>query len=315
MEYESAINWLTRQGYHIIETKSSFWYDNGPYVYQAFPYHNLITPSNDEIQKFFKQSKAIGIRYSTPLGQQKGKLSYHVVYDQPNYELASLPKKARHDVNSGLNYATYQPISLERLAKEGWNLRKETLVRQNRQTAESRSFWERLCLSADGLPCFEAWGALHDNALVASLLACTIGDTVCIFYQQSLTYHRKFGVNNALTYLFTQKVIQRPGVRCIFYGLHSLDARPSVDQFKFRMGYSAKPVIQRIIFNPYIAPLIQPLSHLMLKVLLKIFPAHTHIAKAEGMVRFYLQGKFPVSRQEWPAALIDDREKILAVSG
>ncbi len=315
MEQESLIEWLSRQGHQIIKTESSYWYDIGPKVYQAFPYHLLITPSNDEILNFFRQSKAIGIRFSTPLKQPEGQLSYHVVYDQANYEFADLPKKARHDVTRGLEYASYECIPLKQLAKEGWKLREDTLVRQGRQNAESRSFWEALCLSADGLPCFETWGALHEGDLVASLLACTINDTIGILYQQSLTQHLKFGINNALTYTFTREVLNRPGIRCIFYGLHSLDAPASVDDYKFRMRYSPKPVRQRVVFNPLIAPLIRPFSHSILKIICKVLGTSSQIAKAEGMVRFYLQGKRSLSDQEWPDALREQKETILAFAG
>jgi hypothetical protein len=312
LEYFSE--WIRRQGHHIIKTNSSYWYDVGPKVYQAFPYHELITPTNDEILDFFRQSKAIAIRFSTPLNQPEGQLSYHVVYDQTNYEFAGLPKKARHDVTRGLQYASYEPIPLLRLAKEGWSLREETLTRQGRQNAESRSFWEELCLSADGLPCFEAWGALHEGALVATLLACKIDDTVGIFYQQSLTEHLKFGINNALTYTFTREVLNRSGTKCIFYGLHSLDAPASVDDYKFRMRYSPKPVRQRVVFNPLIAPLIQPISHSLLKIIGKILVTNSQIAKAEGMVRFYLQGKRSLFDQEWPDILREQKETILALA-
>jgi len=315
MELESPIEWLSRQGHHIITTKSSYWYDIGPKVYQAFPYHKLITPSNDEIINFFRQSKAIAIRFSTPLGQPEGQLSYHVVYDQADYEFANLPKKARHDVTRGLQYASFESIPLARLAREGWSLREETLVRQGRQNAESRSFWEALCLSAEGLPCFEAWGALHEGVLVTALLACTIDDTVGIFYQQSLTQHLKFGINNALTYTFTREVLNRPGIKCIFYGLHSLDAPSSVDDYKFRMRYTPKPVRQRVVFNPLFAPLIGPLSYSLLKIIGKIVGNSTQIAKAEGMVRFYLQGKRSLSDQEWPDILCEQKETILAFAG
>lgn len=313
MILEEPIEWLRRQGHHIIKTQNSYWYDAAPKVYQAFPYHSLITPSEDEIVTIFKQSQAIAIRFSTPISQPEGQISYHVVYDRGDCNITNLHKKARHDVTRGLQYASYEVISFARLAQEGWNLRKETLIRQGRKNAESRSFWQLLCLSAEGLPGFEAWGALHEGALVTAIVACTIGDTVGVFYQQSLTEHLKFGINNALTYAFTCNVLNRPGVKNIFYGLQSLDAPSSVDDFKFRMGYSAKPVRQQVVFNPVIAPLIQPLSHSMLKTLVKIFPSNARISKTEGMVRFYLQGKRPLSNQIWPDILLEQKEAVLAM--
>jgi hypothetical protein len=312
MTAENFAEWQRRQGHTIISTESSYWCLAGPKIYQAFPYHALITPTPQEILHFFKESKAIAARYSSPINQSDGQLSYHVVYDQDKYEFYDLPKKARHDVTRGLQYASYESISITRLATEGWSLREDTLIRQGRKNAETKSLWETICLSADGLQCFEAWGALHEGALVAALLACTIEDTVSIFYQQSLTQHLKYGINNALTYVFTQEVLSRPGIRHIFYGLHSLDAPASVDDYKFRMGYKAKPVRQRVIFNPLITPLLQPISHSVLKILMKILPCNTQIPKAEGMVRFYLQGKRPLNKQDWPEVLRNQREAIFA---
>ena len=314
MEHTSPVEWLHRQGHHVIKTNSSFWYDIGPKVYQAFPYHQLIAPSSDEIRAIFRQSKAIALRYSTAIDQPEGQISYHVVYDRDHYELASLPKKARHDVTRGLQYASCEPIPLMCLATEGWRLREETLVRQGRRKAESRLFWETLCLSADGLPCYEAWGALHEGKLVAALLACTIDDTVAILYQQSMTQHLQFGINNALTYVFTREVLHRPGIRCIFYGLQSLDAPPSVDQFKFRMEYFPRPVKQRVVFHPIFALLVQPLGHRLIKLLLKVVPSSSRMAKAGGLVRTYLQGKHVLAEQEWPDVLLKQKESILALA-
>jgi hypothetical protein len=158
------------------------------------------------------------------------------------------------------------------------------------------------------LPGFEAWGAIHEGELVAALLSYTFEDTVSILYQQSRTCHLKYGVNNALAYFFTQTILQRPGTRCIFYGLHSLDAPPGVDEFKFRMGYLAKPVRQRVVFNPLVQPFINRLSYGFLRMCLNLWPGNSKVAKAEGMFRFYLQGKRPLCDQVWPEALLQQKE-------
>lgn len=308
---EDPITWLRLQGHEVIKTNSSYWYDAGPKVYQAFPYHKVIIPTPVELQQLFQHSRAIAIRYSTPLCQPEGLISYHVV-NKEIFNLTDIPKKVRHNVSMGLEYATYQPISMKRLAAEGWKLRADTLNRQGRKSAESKRFWERMCLSAENLNSFEAWGAFHGGELVASLFACTIDTTVCVLFQQSLTPHMKFGINNALFHEFTNTVLNRRGVTQVFYGLHSLDAPASVDQFKFRMGYVPLPVRQHVIFNPSLAAFIQPVSYYFVKMVRKIIPSSNGIAKAEGIMRFYLQGKLPLSDQVWPEALLDQKEEILS---
>ncbi|GAI76210.1 unnamed protein product, partial [marine sediment metagenome] len=42
-----------------------YWYDVGPRVYQAFPYHWIIDPVKDELSQIFRKGKAIALRYST----------------------------------------------------------------------------------------------------------------------------------------------------------------------------------------------------------------------------------------------------------
>jgi hypothetical protein len=295
--------WLRRQSHHVARTTSSYWVEFGPRVYQAFPYHHLINPREEEIKQLLQEQKAIALRYSTFQNAREGSLSYHVVYERRQYVQSDLPKKARHDVKKGLSVARIEPISFERLATDGWGLRRETLARQGRSRAETENDWRKLCRSAKGLTGFEAWGALAQGKLVAALLAFSCDGYFSILYQQSLSEYLRFGVNNALAYEVTSRVLNRPGVMGIFYGLHSLDAPPSVDEFKFRMGYTAKPVRQRVVFHPYVQPLVNPLSHALLKTGRNVFPGNPMLAKAEGIFRFHLQGRLPLTHQTVPTPL------------
>lgn len=304
MNAEIFAEWLCRQGYKVVKTPSSYWFEAGPRVFQAFPYHWVISPGEEELNEFMLEQKALALRYSTPQTAPVGSLSYHVVLENTQYLLDNLPKKARHDVKKGLSLASIEPISLSRLASEGWNLRRETLVRQGRLDAETELDWRRLCLSAEDLNGFEAWGAIVHGKLVAALLAFLCDDYFCILYHQSLTDHLSFGVNNALAFVVTSDAIKRlDGKMRVFYGLHSLDAPPSVDEFKFRMGYTARPVRQRVVFHPWVRPFINPASHVLLRAGLRLTPGSPALSKAEGMLRFYLQGRLPLSEQSLPPPL------------
>lgn len=259
-------------------------------MYQAFPYHWLIEPDQDELDQLLKSHLAIGLRYSSTASAIKGKTSYHVVYDNFDYPIEILPKKARHDVRKAMSLARVEPISFSRLATEGWQLRYETLIRQGRTKAENQVGWELLCRSAEGLAGLEAWGLFVDGQLSAALIAITCDDCCSILYQQSLTRYLSKGINNALVFEFTNVVLRRPKKLWIFYGLHSLDAPASVDEFKFRMGYRAKPVKQRVVFHPMIVPLFNPTSYKVIKRFKAWNPSNPTLAKVEGMVRFYLEG-------------------------
>lgn len=303
--------WLIRQGKKVFTTQSSNWVNTGPRVLQSFPYYLVTQPDRTEINDLFKTSNAIALRYSTPCGALEGMLSYHVVYEEDELIYEKFSKKVRHDIHHGLEYCDYKPISLSTMEDQGWRLREETLIRQGRKGAETQKWWSHLCQSAEGLPGFECWGAVKQNLLVASIFTYIEDGTASILFQQSLTEHLKYGINNTIAYAFINDILKNNKASRIFYGLHSLDAPSSVDEFKFRMGFIAQPVRQRVVLNPHFAPLINDISYFGLKTIHKILPGNATVAKAEGMLRFYLEGKKPLEEQNWPDALVDQKQSIL----
>ena len=311
MNAEYFAEWMDRQGVRTLRTASSYWCEASPRVYQAFPYHWLIQPSEQELASLFRDHGALALRYSSSPGAAEGKLSYHVVCEG-GYALEDLPRQARQNTKRGLKYATVETIPFERLAEEGWPLRQDSLARQGRAGAEDQAWWRRLCHSAQDVPGFEAWGALHDGELVASFVGFTCDDWYLLPYEQSATSHLSFRVNNAIFYAVAHEVLQRSGMRSVFFCLQSLDAPCTVDEFKFRMGFSARPVRQRVVFHPRLAFLFNGASQRAVARLAHRFPQRPALAKAEGMMRFYVEGKRPVADQDWPESLLDRRPELLS---
>ena len=87
-----------------------------------------------------------------------------------------------------------------------------------------------------------------------------VNDVLQSFFRglQCLAEFLSARVNNALTYVFTRSTLDRSDVRSVFYTVQSLDAPPSVDGFKFHMGYTAKALRQRVVFHPWAEPLVRP---------------------------------------------------------
>jgi len=312
MNSEVFAEWLRRQGHHVVRTASSYWYDAGPRVYQAFPYHWLIQPSARELRELLIGKGAAALRYSTPFDAADGKVSYHVVLASGTpYNLETLRAQARNGVRRGLSVCQVERIQVERLAEEGWHLQQDTLDRQGRSHSMSQAEWHRICLAAKDLAGFEAWGAIVAGELAASVLTARIDDIYCVPYAQSLRKYLNTYVNNALFYTFSRELLSRPGVNMVFYCLHSLDAPESVDEFKFRMGFTPKPVRQRVVFNPLVTPVCNSAGRAVIKRLLHRYPDNSMLAKAEGMLCFYLQGKRPADTQDWPECLTDRKKELL----
>jgi hypothetical protein len=311
MNIEIFAEWLRHQGHQIHKTQHSYWYDQGPCVYQAFPYHWVFNPTDNELSDFLKSGLVIGLRYSAPIEAHQGSISYHAVYDKPAYGLGNLGKWARKNVRRGLKNCKVKPISFERLSFEGFVLHADTLDRQGRKLEIDREIWHNRCMAASNLPGFEAWGALVDEQLAASVITFQMDNWCYMLYQQCRREYLRDHVNNALSFIVTKTMVERPEIDSILYGLHSLDAPSSVDEFKFRMGYFAKPVRQRVIFHPILSPVFNIASHNILKSLCRWQPGNATLTKAEGMLRFYLQGKRPLSQQPWPPPLAERKVELI----
>jgi hypothetical protein len=315
MSADIFAEWFRKQGKQVVRTQSSYWVDRGTRAFQAFPYHWLIEPTQDELDGLLKENKAITLRYSTPVNAPSGYVSYHAVLKDNAYDISNLGKRTRKNIRHGLDRSQVVPISFERLAGEGFSLLLDTMDRQGRNSDITQKEWETLCVSAGDLPGFETWGVLVGSKLAASALVFRMDDYYYILYQQSLRQFLSENVNNALTFVLTQELVKRPEMKSIFYGLHSLDAPVSLDEFKFHMGYIAKPVRQRVVFHPWLRSFVNDTSHWVAHKLLNWNLGNPMLSKAEGMLRFYLDGNQQLSLQQWPECLISQKQEILKSCG
>ncbi len=306
MNADILSEWYRRQGHRVIHTPSSYWFNAGPWVYQAFPFGWLIEPSESELRQLMVRQRILSLRYSTPIESPLGKVSYHITLSNP-YNMELLRCQARNAVRRGLSKCQVENIPFERLAEQGWKLQRDTLDRQKRLSSMKEAEWKRLCYAAIGLEGFEAWAAVVDGELAAALLTTRIGDTFYVLYSLC---HRKFlnlYVNSALFYSVSCNMLSREGINSVFLTVQSLDAPNSVDEFKFRMGFKARVIRQRVVFNPMISPFITKATHRVIANLLERFPTNAYFAKVEGMIRFYLQGRLPLADQIWPKCVAQSR--------
>ncbi len=311
MHAETFATWLRRQRYQVYRTPSSYWFNAGPRVLQAFPYHWQITPGRKETDRLMLKHGIIALRYSTPLDSLKGKVSYHVVLRKP-YELEMLRSQARNSVKNGLSHFTIEQISFERLATEGWVLQQDTLTRQDRLRSMSQQDWERLCRAGLGLPGFETWAAISNGELAGAVIICRIDDVFNVPFAMSHSRFLGDHVNNALFYAISRELLDRSGVKGIFFTVQSLDAPGNVDEFKFRMGLRPVAVCQQVEFHPLLRPFVTPSARAWVLDRLQRDPSHPVLAKAEGMVRLHVEGKRPIAEQEWPTCIAARKDVLLS---
>lgn len=288
MTAEIYAEWLRRQGQRVLRTESSYWHSSGAGAYQAFPYQWLIDPTSAEISELLARHRVTVLRYSTRPESQKGYASYAIVFDEGSYDLERMGHRTRKNVRRGLRNCVVEPISFQRLVAEGWELRRDTLERQGRDLGATAGSWGARYIASADFPGFQAWGAYAEKRLAAYLVTFQMEDCISIIDQQSSRKFLDLNVNNAITFVVTQHALRLPGIRSVHYGVESLDAPPRVAEFKFHMGYSARPIRQRVVFHPWIAPFVNRLTYSAMSALSKLRPSDRSFSKARGMLRMYL---------------------------
>lgn len=291
MNAEIYAEWLRRQGHRIIRTQSTYWHSEKFGVYQAFPYHRLIAPSQLELAEIFSGHRATAVRYCAPADSTDGCPSYSIVFECKKYDMDNLGYRTRKNVRRGLRNCHVEPISLLRLVNEGWPTRRDALERQGRRLALTRELWQKRYLYATDLPGFQAWGAIVGDHLAGYIVTFRMEECVCIIDQQSHRKYLNLNINNALTYLVSQDAVSQQGTELVFYGHESLDAPPRVAEFKFHMGYAAKPIRQLIKFHPLFSPFVNKATYSVTRCAARLLSKNRTLTKAAGMLRFSLAGK------------------------
>jgi hypothetical protein len=302
MNAEVFAEWLKLQGHKVYRTKSSYWYDAAPHVLQAFPYHWLIDPENDEIKFLMLKKGIVALRYSAPLGHHEGKVSYHIVQSKC-YDMQMLKSKARNGIICGLKNFTVEEISFDRLDSEGWYLQQDTLLRQKRLHSMNEHEWHRICRAARHLPGFHAYAAISGGDLAGGVIVARIDDIYSVPYAFSHCRFLRNHVNNALFYSVCCKLLNEEGIKGIFFTVQSLDAPANVDEFKIRMGFEPVPVRQNVLIHPFLKPFVTSTVYSLSQKLLNLYPSNALLAKTEGMLRFHLEGRRSVGEQVWPDCL------------
>lgn len=95
MNVEIFSEWLRRQGHRVVETESSRWFDRGPRVFMAFPWHRLIRPSAREVRDLLRSENAAAARYSAPPDDERGAPDYDVVLESASYDMGHVSRSTR----------------------------------------------------------------------------------------------------------------------------------------------------------------------------------------------------------------------------
>jgi len=252
-------SFLLAMGHKVVSTPSTYWFDASRFFYLSAPSHRTISPSQAEMAKLWRCFPCVGARFASPL-DGPGRLSYQIVCDNPALSLESLSGNIRSKVRRGLKRCEVRPVALGEIARTGKDANRETTTRQGREGVIDDRRWERFFVAAERTPGFEAWGAYCGEELAAFLITASFDDSVEFLLARSRSGFLGAYPNNALIYAVSEEMMVRRGVAEITFGLESLEPVGPLDEFKFGMGFRARPLRQRVVFHPLFRPLVQSRS-------------------------------------------------------
>ncbi len=252
----SYASFLRALGHRVVPTQSAYWYDASRFFFLSAPPHRTYCPADDELRTVLRRPPCLGVRFAAPL-QGSGKLSYQIVCDNRAYGLDALSANVRSKVRRGLKRCEVAPVPFDVIATAGRRAHADTLARQGRDGVLAANRWERFWDAAAATPGMEGWGAWCGETLAAFLVTVTFEDGVEFLLARSCSDELHAYPNNALIFRVAEQMLVQRGVGEVTFGLESLEPVGPLDQFKFSMGFQARPLRQRVVFHPLIRALLR----------------------------------------------------------
>lgn len=263
------------------------WYDASTGFLMAAPPHRAIRVSDDDLAPLWRQWRHVGVRYASPL-DGPGKLSYQLACSNAKYGLEGLSANTRSKIRRGLKRCKIENVPLSEIRTSGRQAHADTVSRQGRDGSFGDDRWDRFFTAAEDAVGFEGWVARVDGETAAFLVTVTFEDAVEFLLARSCNDRLGAYPNNALIFSVSEEMLVQRKCPEITFGLESLEPVDQLDQFKFSMGYEAKPIRQCIRFHPMIATAfrVPPLRSMVRSLVESQGSRGVAWRKAAGILRF-----------------------------
>jgi hypothetical protein len=252
---EDYIRFVRAQGYRILEGESCYWIEKRSHLWESAPSHRLIRLSSREASMLFRRG-AIAIRYTCQ--GDRGTPSFQYLWDNTNFGLGSLHRDACRNVQKNLDLCQFMPIDFEFLAREGCAINRAVFARQGRdkeefQTDEQK--WKAYMKVCAEMPFLEAYGIFVRERLCAYSVVIFCDDYCYTLHPYAHPDSYKNYTMNVLLFRLVESLLQRPGVRCVSYGVEPYTPRPTLERFKIAMGCRKAPLGRHIVVHPLARPI------------------------------------------------------------
>jgi len=206
----------------------------------------------------------------------------------PDYDLETLEKNARRDIRRGLRCFEIRRVDWDELLSTGFDAYRDTESRHGHAPPQPEELKE-LSDRSRGCPSVELWGALDGKGLAAWIRVLKADDWAIIISACSRLDVLRDCPNNALVFEATRTFLVDEKLRCVSYGVSSLQATDnivSLHRFKLRMGFSPVRRRRHFVARPVLRPLLGtvPASWLWDR-LVRLRPSSATLSKVAGLSR------------------------------
>jgi hypothetical protein len=282
MTSDQILSFFASRGSNVFKTASCGWYNDyhQTQLYQSFPMHRLIEPTEDEVRNVFAKARgARAIRFLTSTSA-KGHDSFIWIRKAP-YDLDNISANTRSRVRRGLKRFEIRSLPFEQLVKQAWEAHRDTASRHGDSEPSSLGLDPVL----DKCDAYEAWGAFADNSLAAFVVTMSVESWTEVLVNRSVSAHASSYANNALIFSVVKALLARPNTEVVSYGIEGLIAADSLDRFKKSMGFVQLPVRQRIVLSPALRPLMNPITAAPIAALASLMRNYPRVQRLAGFCR------------------------------
>jgi hypothetical protein len=281
---------LEHEGVTVIHGgKRTFWRRAETSTFERYPLFCVDVPSASEVGRMFWKNWSAVVTYIVSPDDSHPPNAWLYVCEDKSYELEKLGTQARRNIRRALRRFRFDQLDLELLREKGEHIYCETRARVGLSDGTPRNF-QGLCDSVGKNPAYRILGAWAGEGLAAFILAICVEDWIT-FSAYAATEYLNSCPNEGLIYHLMQQFLARGDGRVVSYGLSSIqeaDNLLTLDYFKKKVGFEARPVHRVFLFHPLLRPLVNPLTYWLLRGLVRLRPQNRLLRKGLGLAAIQL---------------------------
>jgi hypothetical protein len=287
---------LEREGVTVIGgSRRTFWRNAEIGAVERYPVFRADVPAAEEIRRLFWKHWFGVVTYLLVPDESHPPNAWLYVCEDKSYQLEKLGTQARRNVRRALRRFRIERLEPESLREKGEHAYCETRARVGLADGTPQAF-QRLCQSIPRNPANRILGAWAGEDLAAFLLATCVEDWIS-FSAYAANEHLNSCPNEGLIYHLLQQFLAQGDGRVVSYGLSSIQEADNImtlDYFKKKVGFEARPIHRAFLFHPLLRPLVNPLTYWVLRRLVRRWPRSRLLRKGLGLAAVGLRYHAPL---------------------